>query len=219
MLIISSFRPFDQDPTGEYVRNQLAAKASWESMADAIVYFNEPEPRLASAKTRFISSDPFPRIMDITEVCAMQPGWTAIVNSDIVLGPKFPIVEQRLKLKQATCAASWRWEFDPARGIESAAKERIPHDNGIDFFAATQPVWKKVYEAVDERLRIGCTFWDTWLMSFFTTFEVSHFWDISPARVIFHPRHDGRKYGPGPEDHNQIKIYSWPVFPDAKIYA
>lgn len=219
MILVTSARPFDQDPTGEYTRNQLAAKCSWERVADAIVYFNDFEPRLASPKTRFIPSEQFPRIMDMAEVCAMQPGWTAIVNSDIVLGPKFPIVEHKLKHKQATCAASWRYEFDPARGIESAASDRLPHDNGVDFFAATQPVWKKIYEAVDERLRIGCIFWDTWLMSFFATFEMSHYWDISPARVIFHPRHDGRKYGPGPEDHNQIKIYSWPVFPDAKIYA
>lgn len=203
----------------EYDRNQIVAKASWESVSDAIVYFNDPQPALASPKTRFVSSEPFPRILDLASFCAGQPGWSAIVNADIVIGPKFPIVLQKLKNKGAHCAAGWRYEFDPARGIESAAQERVPHDNGVDFFLAVQETWEKVALAVDERLRLGAVFWDTWMMSFFGTFEISHYWDISPSRVIFHPRHDGRKYGPGPQDHNKIKIWSWPTFPDAKIYA
>jgi len=156
----------------------------------------------------------------MAEICAAQPGWSAIVNADIYLGDKFPIVEQKLKNKNATCAASWRWEFDPARGVESAASERIPHDNGVDFFAAVQSTWRKIADIADERLRHGSAFFDTWLLSFFATFESTGYWDISPARVIFHPKHEGRKWGPGPQDHNLIKIWQWPVLPDgAKIYA
>lgn len=217
MILITSCRPMGSHP--EYDRNQLAAKSSWEPVAQAIIYFNDYQPQLASSKTRFYPAEPHPRILDMTSVAACQPGWTAIINADIVLGNRFPLVISKLDNRKATAAASWRLEFDPARGIESAAPERVAHDNGLDIFLATQKTWEKVALAVDERLRHGSTYWDSWMLSFFATFEVSSYYDFTPAKVVYHPKHEGRAYGPGPNDHNLIKIWSWPVMSNAKIYV
>lgn len=203
----------------EYDRNQLAAKASWEPLAEAIIYFNDPQWQLASWKTKFYPSESHPRILDMVAVAAEQPGWTALINADIVLGNKFPLVIQKLQNKKATAAASWRLEFDPARGIGSAAPERLPHDNGLDIFLATQKTWHKVALAVDERLRHGSTYWDSWMLSFFATFECASYYDFTPSKVVFHPKHEGRAYGPGPSDHNSVKIWSWPVMSPAQIHV
>jgi len=216
MIFVTSCRPMGNSP--EYDRNQLAAKASWESVAEAIVYFNDPQPQLASPKTLFIPAEPHPKILEMVSLCAAQPGWSALINSDIVIGSRFPIVEGKLKNKNATAAASWRLEFDPARGIESASPERVAHDNGLDIFCACQKTWEKVAYAVPEVLHHGSTYWDSWMLSFFATFECASYFDFSPAKVVYHPRHEGRKYGPGPQDHNLVKIWSWPVMSPAKIH-
>jgi hypothetical protein len=202
----------------EYDRNQLAAKASWEPLAEAIVYFNDPQPQLASAKTLFVPAEQHPKILDMVALCAAQPGWSALINSDIVLGHRFSVVEGKLKNKNCTAACSWRFEFDPARGIESASKERVAHDNGLDVFCATQAVWKKVAYAVPEILRFGSAFWDSWMLSFFATFECASYADFSPAHVVFHPNHGSRQWGPGPPDHNLVKIWAWPVQSPLKIH-
>jgi hypothetical protein len=201
MILISSFRPFDEDPTGEYVPNQLAAKASWEKVASRIIYFNKPEPRLDSPKTSFVPSVKFPPLIELIECAAMQTEWVAILNADIVLGPNFHVVEARLKMARGKCATSWRYNFDPKIGIQSGKRD----DNGLDFFAATPEVWQHIYDFVDVRLHIGAGYWDTWLLSMFCTVFQSGFFNITIHRTIFHPRHEGRKYGPG-VDHTQIAV-------------
>lgn len=212
MIFVSSCRPFDKDPTGEYSRNQLAAKASWERYAKSIVYFNDPQKQLKSPKTWFIDSEPYPKILDLLEFCIVQKEWCAILNADIVIGPKFPNVEARLNQRGATCAASWRYNFDPALGIDSG----VHNDNGLDFFAATPEVWRIAYEICQEELRLGSGYWDGWMLSTFVTFANSGFWDISPSKVIYHPNHQGRIHGPH-FDVTKIRIYSWPVMPSAKM--
>lgn len=192
----------------EYDSNQLRAKESWNRYAQSIVYFNDPQPQLASPKTWFIDSEPYPRIKDILEFCIEQDDWCAILNADIVLGPKFPAVEAKLKAKNATCASSWRFNFDPARGIESG----VHNDNGIDFFAATPEVWGMAYELCQEELRLGSGYWDGWMLSVFGTFSPLGFYNITPSKVIYHPNHGNRVHGPH-FDITKIKIHQWPVMP------
>lgn len=212
MIFVSSARPFNQDPSGEYTRNQLAAKHSWDSVASAIVYFNDYEPKLANNKTWFINSEPYPRILDLCEFCACQNEWCAILNADIVIGSNFPSVEAKLKARKATCASSWRYNFDPAIGIQSGVK----NDNGIDFFAATPEVWRIAYDLCQEQLRLGSGYWDGWMLSVFGTFAAAGFWNLTASRVIFHPNHNGRVHGPH-FDITKIKIFQWPVMPYAEI--
>lgn len=213
MLFVTSCRPMGNNP--EYDRNQLAAKASWERYASACVYFNERQPQLASAKTWFVDAEPYPRIMDLCEFCASQSEWCAILNADIVIGPNFPSVEAKLKARKATCASSWRYNFDPAIGISSGAH----NDNGIDFFAATPEVWAIAYDLCQEQLRLGSGYWDGWMLSVFGTFAPLGFYNLTPARVIYHPcdaAHGPRIHGPH-FDITKIKIHQWPVMPAFQI--
>lgn len=206
MILLSSIRQFSNDPTSEYQRNQLAAKSSWDRVASKVVYFSAREPALDNPKTIWIPSEEFPQIMDLCEFAAQQNDWCALINSDIVLGPHLPIVEAKLKVRKASCATCWRHNFDPHAGVDSAVKE----DNGMDFFAATPEVWRRAYEMVDERLRMGSGFWDSWMLSLFCTFYPQHFWNITNSRVIFHPRHGGRQYGPGVHC-DSVQTYEYPA--------
>lgn len=189
----------------EFDRNQLFAKASWEKVASAIVYFNEPQSALSSPKTRFIPSEPYPFLRDIVDLCADQEDWCAIINADIWIHPAFARVEQKLKSKRAVAASSWRFEFDPEKGVEPC--ERI--DNGMDFFAATPAAWGVIYEQeAPNFLKLGCPTWDSWLQgAFFAKF--SHgLYDISDTRCVRHPKHGGRKHGAGVPP---VHFLAWPV--------
>jgi len=212
MIAVSSFRPFDCDETGEYQINQVAAFRTWQRVFSKIVYFNAFEPQLDSPKTIFIPSERYPRILDLVEMCASQTEWCCILNSDIVIGPGFPLVEAKLKARHATCASSWRYNFDPAVGIHSGVHD----DNGLDFFAAVPMVWSHVYEMIDERLCISAGGWDQFMLSHFCTFFQTSFWDITPTKVILHPRHSGRVHGPRVLM-DTVQTYNWPTMTSAKI--
>jgi len=213
VIVISSFRPFDLDETGEYRRNQLAAFKSWQAVATKIFYFNNPEPLLDSPKTVFIPSERYVRLLDLIELAAMQEDWCAIVNADIIIGRNFPIVEAKLKARGAQCATSWRYNFDPDKGTNSG----VHNDNGLDFFAGIPKVWQKGYELVDDRLYIGSTGWDSWALSLFCTFFQQTFFNITPTKVIFHPNHGGRIHGPRVEL-DLVQTYGWPTMTSAMIH-
>lgn len=212
MIFISSFRPFDDDPTSEYQRNHLFAKASWERVATKIFLFNAYEPRMDSRKTVFIPSPRYPQILSLIELAAMQDEWACILNADIVIGPGFPVVEAKLKARRATCASSWRYNFEPEKGIDSGVYD----DNGLDFFAAVPDVWKNAYQLCDERLHMSSTGWDCWMLSLFCTFHQQGFWNITKSRVIFHPRHGGRIHGPRVEM-DAVQTYGWPTMTSAQL--
>lgn len=212
MIAVSSFRAFDKDPTGEYRANQLFANQSWQRNFTKIVYFNSFEPELNSSKTIFIPSPEYPQILSLIEFCAMQNEWCAILNADIVLGAGFPLVEAKLKARKATCASSWRYNFDPAIGISSGVHD----DNGLDFFAGIPSVWQNAYELCDERLYVSSTGWDVWLLSLFCTFHQQGFWNITNSHIVYHPRHLGRVHGPRVEL-DLVQTYSWPTMATAHL--
>lgn len=212
MILISSIRPFASDPDGTYQRNQLAAKASWDRVASRIIYFNVKEPALDSAKTVWIPSEDYPTILSLVELAAQQTEWTALINADIVLGANLPLVEAKLKARKAKCASSWRWNFDPAIGIQSG----VHNDWGGDFFAAVPAVWQKAYEMIDDRLTIASGGWDQWTLSFFCTFYPADFWNLTNSRVIFHPIHHGRVHGPRVEL-DLVQTYQWPQMSENHI--
>lgn len=211
MIFVTSARPMGSDPANEYYRNQLAALTSWHQSASAVVYFNDVQPALSSPITRFIPAENFPRIIDLAEFCAEQKDWCAILNADIVITPYFLQIERKLKARKACAASSWRFEFDPAVGIDPC--ERV--DNGLDFFAATPEIWAKVYQDVPESLRISVQQWDSWMLAYFSMHAVSGFYDITPSKCVRHPSHGNRQYGPygGP-----VHFHGWPTMSPVQIF-
>lgn len=216
MIFVTSARPMGDDP--EYDRNQLTAKQSWEPLATAIVYFNQPQPQLASPKTRFIPAEPYPHVIDMVDLCADQGDeWCCLLNADIVTTPVLLHLEQRLKLKHAIAVSSWRWEFDPAVGITPCHQL----DCGLDFFAAVPGAWAELYEQMlrtpqgehdaAKHLRFGAPSWDSWCLgAFFKLFSHRGFYNITGSKCIRHPKHGGRKHGTGVPP---VHFLDWPVMP------
>ncbi len=204
MIFVTSARPMGDDP--EYDANQLAAKASWELVARAIVYFNDFQPALASPKTRFLPSQPYPCIRDMVDFCADQEGeWCALINSDIIVTPAIKRVLQKLSEKKGFAASSWRWNFTPSEGIEKCAHE----DNGLDFFLARAGAWELIFQQdAPKFLKFGAPQWDSWMLGAFFKLFTQGFYDITATRVIRHPRHGGRKHGTGVPP---VHFLAWPV--------
>jgi len=198
------------------VKNQLTAFRSWLPLASAVVYFGKPEPLLASEKTRFIPSEPFPRICEIVDFCADQPEWSMILNADIYVHPVFVRLEKRLIERKAGAASSWRHEFDPAVGVDPC--ERV--DNGLDFFAAVPGVWSVVYDHMGRtpqgdhdsprHLRLGGPSWDAWMVGALNKVTGHHFYNLTKYKVIRHPRHGSRRYCADIPDVHHIGACSMP---------
>lgn len=220
MIFVSSARPMGDD--AEYDRNQLAAKASWEIVASAIVYFNDVQPQLASPKTHFIPAEQYPALIDMVDFAADQGDeWVALVNADIVVTPIFIHAEKRLKEKKAVAASSWRWEFDPAVGISPCAHI----DNGLDFFAAVPGAWNQIYEQMHtgaqgdadapKHLRWASPGWDSWMLgTFFHLFSHRGFYNLTGWKAVRHPRHGSRRYGTGVPP---VHFLGWPVMPQDSV--
>lgn len=213
MIFVSSVRPMGDDP--EYDRNQLFAKASWEKVATAIVYFNEHQPQLKSPITRFLPSEKYPSLRDMVDFCADQDEWCAILNGDIVITPIFKKMEEKLKLKKAVAASSWRWQFDPSVGVDPCAH----NDNGLDFFSALPGAWEMVYNKMGDtpqgdvdsarHLRFCGPRWDSWLLgTFFKLFSTMGFYNLTDARCVRHPIHGGRRYA---DNIPEVHFLAWPV--------
>jgi hypothetical protein len=115
---------------------------------------------------------------------------TCIINADIVVAPYLVPILQQITNKGGQCATSRRYEFDSRMPDYDKAKVV---DNGIDFFCAYPDLWKKVLSEIPKTYRIGHCQWDSWLLGFFNTVASNSFYDITKARVIFHPLHKARK--------------------------
>lgn len=172
----------------EITRNQMDAKESWEKVFGSITYFSEPLSELDGPKVTFVGGDNRPTIRDMAYEAARLPGWSAIVNADIVLMPKAIRLEQVLTNAKATCAISKRYEFEPPNppGVG------IIVDEGLDIFVAQARVWSKVAATIPEQFVIGKQLWDTWMMGFFAAHYRDTLVDFTYARVVWHPKHQNR---------------------------
>lgn len=219
VILVSSVRPFGDSP--EHDANQLRAIESWRHVADAIVLFNDPQPQVAGPLTRFLPAEKYPRIEDMVDFCADQPDWCCLINADIVLTPVWKRLVQRLKQKRAIAAASWRWEFDPAVGIDPCHHV----DNGLDVFAAVPGAWEMVYQAMQKspqgdidsprHLRFASPSWDSWMLgTFFHLFSTMGFYNLTASKCVRHPRHGNRKHGEGVPP---VHYLAWPIMPTNEI--
>lgn len=186
MHVVSSLKPFPLCAP-EIADNQLRAKESWGKVFDGITYFNVPQPEVESNDTAFIWTTNPPKVREMVRRCADTPGWSCVINADIVVGEHFPIVANKLMEHEALCAMSQRYEF-----VGDDYEHARIVDLGLDFFAATQAVWGSVAMEIPETFVIGKVLWDYWLNNYFCEVFGHAYYDLTLSRVIFHPRHGHR---------------------------
>lgn len=189
MILITSARPV-KDCSPAILRNQLRALDSWVENVNHIVYVNREETLLTDPQVTFMTMDgePFPRIKYLMEFLASIGDWGCICNADIVIGDGLKQIKQELIKKGALCAMSRRFEFEG----ENVNDGKLL-DNGLDFFCAVPSVWKLAARMVPNQYRIGNILWDTWFMGFLSSYYHNYFWDITPCRLVFHPKHEDRR--------------------------
>src|SRR6266498_2469409 len=188
MQAVSSHRPNCQDR--DICRNQSLAARTWRMTFTRIIYLGPSEPDLRSPKTKFVFSEDFPRIKALMQIAALQPGFTAILNADIVVNDLRKL-ENQMMLRGKVCASSRRWHFDPNTCDWKAAY--LGSDRGRDIFIARQDVWRKAAREVPEEFRIGHQGHDGWLTDYFRRQHNDSFIDFTGQRLIFHPEHGSRK--------------------------
>jgi hypothetical protein len=207
MIIVSSFRPFEGCPPGIW-NHQVAANRSWVRLFHRIFYFNQADPRMRDPRVGFLPTNGKPSIKKMAAFCGGLNDWSAIVNADIVIPQNFRRAEDALRSRPAACAVSRRYTLPPG-GDTSTARLL---DLGLDFFAATPKVWKAAAEKIPEGFCLGRISWDNWILNFFMAEFGNYCYDLTPARVVFHPQHEGREdqNWDFPKDDPYILKSNWP---------
>ena len=170
MIAFSSCNP---NAAPEIGRNQDAAVSSWIHVFDPINVGTESDP---------------PTVKSLVEKCAAAEDWACIINADIIVKKDFRRVEDKLRWNQAQCAVSGRYEFDPDNDLYAP---RL-NDLGMDIFCAVPEVWKRVAQDIPDKFRLGHILWDAWLLGYWNTNYGETFYDFTPAKVIYHPKHGNR---------------------------
>lgn len=199
MIIISSFRPFGEDP--EWDRNQMMAFRTWQMVAKRVFLFGQQEPTLAGSKVSFVNSEQFPRIKDMAALAGSlrHDYCIAICNGDILMDPKIRAIEQRMRYGTCRCASSRRWHYDPSKPINEAIEaaslftEDGVDDRGRDVFIARWDVWERIAKEMPSSYRIGHNEWDAFLTDKFREHWNERFLDFTAMRYIHHPHHGGRR--------------------------
>lgn len=204
MISLSSLKPIGTN--SEYDNNQFNSWQSWQTAFSQIVYFNEPQPILQSANTLYINSEAYPPLWQFAELAAYQSDWCAITNGDIIIGENWPRALNSMRVKKTRCFTSWRYEFNPAIGLNPA---RVV-DAGIDIFGAHPEVWRKIVQVIPENIRLGCQKWDWWMLGAFAEFGDKWFHGITNYRCVFHPKHGNRQYGGDVGDVALLNHGRWP---------
>lgn len=194
MIAISSFRPHQED--GEYATNQIRARRSWSDCFNEVHYFGHYEPSLEDTPhlTLFHPTDNWPKISLLTSYASqLGADYVAILNADLVLLPRIKTIEQVMVKRGIPAATSYRYEFDSNDPSSISGAVRHKQDRGMDIFIATPQIWGLVSANVPPYLRIGHQTWDTWVCGFFCSRLGYGFQQFTDERVVFHPKHDGRK--------------------------
>ena len=195
MIAVSSFRPHAED--AEYARNQRRARLSWRDCFDEVHYFGEREPQLESLyqQTKFTGTTGFPSILMVTTYASkLVAEYVAILNADLVISPVIKDVERRMARMGLAAATSYRYEFDAEQPhISRIDAVRNRQDRGMDIFIATPQIWGIVATKVPPYLRMGHQTWDTWVCGHFCSTLGLGFLQFTEEKVVFHPRHGGRR--------------------------
>jgi hypothetical protein len=163
------------------------ANSSWAAFSQ-IHYFSSWAKEFSNDRTRFIAEEQCPKILRMVEHAASTPGWSAIVNADIVIGPSIGKVMAKLNTLRCRCAVSRRYQFS---GASTAGAKLV--DMGLDFFLARQSVWEEIAKEYPESYRMGHPGWDTIMLGAFNCIGKRDHFDITDSRVVFHPLHAERR--------------------------
>lgn len=187
MNLLSSVRPLGDCPVTR--QRTLAANRSWRGLFERIIYFGSPHPDLGRPpEVDFLVSEQFPRVVDMCHIAAQLPGWTAIVNGDIIVGRRIKEAEHALDRRRATCAISRRYEF-----VNGDMRHAQVVDMGLDFFTARREVWEQIAAEYPDRYRFGHSSWDALMLGAFNYHQRVHLFDLTGWRIVFHPRHGERR--------------------------
>jgi hypothetical protein len=187
VIAISSCRQLSV--SDEVARNQVRANRSWQSAFEAILYFADPDPRLASPKVKFIRGENYPPIKRLIMAAALQDDVACLINADIVVSEGLKPIVSAMTRDGALALTSRRYEFEPDKENYDTA---VVADHGVDFFAAIPQVWQKCWKEIPNEFRIGHGGWDSWMLGWLNLNCKRRFYDISQYRCIFHPRHASR---------------------------
>lgn len=207
MIAISSHRP--HSGSEEYRTHQRRAKESWEKAFSKIFYFGPVEPELASAKTTFIASDPWPQIKLLAHLASQQHELTAIINADIIVTANLLGLERLMPEHYVQVVTSRRCtviDGDMERAVIDT------HDKGLDIFVALPSVWSRISYMIPDCFRIGHQQWDQWMVGFCSETYGRAFRHFNQLRAVFHPEHKGRNmpYKVVPNDH-YCQLAEWPM--------
>lgn len=197
MIVISSMRPFGEDP--EWDRNQLLAFRTWMSFAKRVFLFGNQEPQLNNPKVKFVASEQFPCIKTMAKLAGEQKRQVVVIcNGDILLDPRIVKIEQRMRNGTCSCASSRRWHFDAEKlpqSLESASLTNSDgfDDRGRDVFVAQDRVWERISRDIPDNLRIGHQHWDGEITDRFREHWNDKFIDFTSLRMVHHPHHGGRR--------------------------
>lgn len=183
MIAVSSFRP-KAKCAPDIWQNQVNARKSWDAVFEKVVYLGTTDPELTGrVETLFEPAEDFPRIADMAKAASQANSWACIINADIWLKPEFAEVERKLHAKAAHAAVSSRRDLNTNEVV----------DAGLDIFMAIAPLWASIAQDIPKDFRIGHIHWDTWVIGWFNAHcGRKSFWDISPLRLVYHPRHEDR---------------------------
>lgn len=214
MIAVCSFRRMDIED--EVTKNQIRAFESFRKQFDYIICLGEYDSRIAASNTAFYPPFDLWRIVDMADICSQQRGWTCIINADIVVCNDMRAIEQKLTNNGAQAAVSWRYEFDPSIGELPPVGRKV--DLGTDWFATLPQVWLDIKNKIPEQFRIGNILWDTWMLGYFRTHCHGHYYDVTPSRAIFHPKHTVRNRPHELPHHLLTNTYvKAATFPDKQI--
>lgn len=165
---------------------------------------------MRSAQTVFLPTAGKPSIKNLANFCGALNDWSCIINADIVLTQQFRRMEDQLRSHQAACCVSRRYQLPPDGDTGAASLQ--PADHGLDFFAATPAVWRAAGAKIDPAYSLGRNLWDNWMVNFFMAEFGNFCFDLTPARVIFHPQHEDRvdQNWDAPKDDPILKRNNWP---------
>lgn len=122
------------------------------------------------------------------DVAAATPGWSIILNADIVIRGDIHRILSFAESLRAVCAISRRYEF-----TDLNFKDAKVVDLGLDFFMARQETWGKILDEYPERYRFGHSSWDALMLGAFNCIGKEMCFDLTKHRFVFHPRHGERR--------------------------
>lgn len=176
---------------------------------DRVIYLGEPCSELSSILTEFVPAGERPSIKTMCKLAASMGTWTAIINADIVVTPKLKSLECSMNGKGVVCGISGRYDLDSGFKI----------DQGLDFFVAIPNVWQQVTSRIPIDFRIGFGQWDNWMLNYLSLNYGRRCADLTPSRVIYHPKHEDRLDPNWKSEALKDKYTTTHNWPETTIYA